>query len=214
MRYNKAGTGPGAQRRRLLIVTGLLVLAGVGTGCGSTSGVVEGGPLGPDDLDGWVCIPAKIGHPVTVGAGTLTNSADQDIVIDGVSLFDDDGLVIIQGLAIPNPGYPDREGSLGSGGTAGFPPDTTGFTEDWSQKMPTTGLVIPAHGPSVTWDLVLGLMGTQKSSSATAIEINYHEAGTQFRIRLTFGMVLRPDKGGCEEESKKYDDRKRMTSPP
>lgn len=185
------------KRRGLLIVTGLLVLAGVGSGCGSTFGVVEGGPLGPSDMDTAICIPAKIGQPVTIGTIALANTSDRDVVIDEVSFLDNDGLVIIQSLAIPNPGYPDKEGSLGSGATLGFPPDTTGFTEDWSKKMPTTGLTVPAHGPSVTWDLVFGLRGTKQVSAGQGIEIAYHDAQTKFHIMFKLAIEIQNDPDGC-----------------
>ncbi len=178
-----------------LVVAGTAVLAVLAAGCGSSPSDPAGGPLGPTEASGNICLGIGTSHVLTDGWPFVQNSSETPAVIDKVGLANPRGLRFITAVAVPTTEdfYGARPGNLI------YTTPLPGFR--WDERRNAVGDAIPfSPAGSRKWtDLLFVVRLLAKHASDSGVDVWYHVGSQHYRLRTVFGLiVLGPGAGQCK----------------
>lgn len=154
-----------------------------------TPAVADGGPLGPEDNPGSMCVPGRLGHGDTDGFESYTNSGPGTVVIDRVSVASSRNLKIIGGYALP--------GRAAVGVWTRFPPPVRQLPKgvQWSKRQPIPGTRVAPH----QWvNLAIGLVPMRDAPGTSAgIVVWYHDGSQHYARRSNIRIVIKLPPGHC-----------------
>jgi hypothetical protein len=159
------------------------------TGCGAST--LPAGPLGPSGNPSTQCNPGSLGHALTVGLITVTNSSSDTLTVDAIGLAQSHGIKLVGADITPGQGE--------AGNWATFPPPAAQVAPylDWAKHVAAAGAHIR---PSATISITLGIEPTRTGmSSASDVEVLYHDGGTHYDRKTNLALKIAVAPAKCSD---------------